>query len=229
MENTTAGLVTPRRKLGECNFFEYYCNMIIYGMLFAGKQTLQEIALNYITQEGSTALCRIDETSTCKYIQNVLDVGNFIRHFRTRHPEVAHKNGLLKDEIIPEKKPRNIPKRPVAMDAHLLIDSVLKMVTYNRLPLECVEWEGFRQILDALGAAVGVTINKTTVKSHLHGITEMIRKEITSEMRHKLISVKIDTASRFHRHILGVNVQYALNGEVVIRTLGNNNRQLCSY
>lgn len=185
------------------------------------KPTLQDIALRFINREGSAGSCAIDTAKKCKYTQTVLDVGNFIRHFRTRHPEAANKNGLLKDDVVPEKRARVIPKRPVAIDAQLLIDSIIKMVTYGGLPLEAMEWEGSKQLYGPLGAAVGVTINKSNVRAHLHGITELIRKAIADEMRHKLISIKIDTASRFGRHVLGINVQYALNGTVVIRTLGN--------
>lgn len=39
-------------------------------------------------------------------------------------------------------------------------------------------------------------------------------------MTDKLISIKVDSASRQNRHILGINAQYATGDQVVVRTLG---------
>lgn len=189
-------------------------------LIITEKLKLQDIAVRYIHREGISSRCFIEASSNCKYFQTILNIGNFIRHFRKKHPEASNKSGLLKDDDVPEKKPRIVAKRMVAMDRPLFIESIIKLVTYHHLPLACVEWEGLKQLIDPLAAAVEVTINRNTLKSHLQGITVEIRKALAQEMRFKLVSLKIDSASRLNRSVLGINVQYALKGKVVIRTIG---------
>ncbi|XP_062705386.1 uncharacterized protein LOC134287512 [Aedes albopictus] len=184
------------------------------------KKSLAEIALGFIRREGPKASCAIDAGSACQYSQDKLDVGNFIRHFRTRHLDFATANGLFKEKEVPAKKKRVVPKRPVAIDAPLIKDSLLKMVTYHNLPRRFVQWEGFKQLFDPLGAACGMTINEVNMMHDLTEFAQKLRTNIAEEMRGRLVSLKIDSAAYQNRHILGVNAQYAMNDNVVIRTLG---------
>lgn len=179
-----------------------------------------DIAAEFVVRDGEKAFCKIDSRSGCSYVQMKYDIGNFIRHFRSRHAAKANEIGILKEFDPSAKKPRLIAKRPIAIDKPLLIDSAIKMVSYHQLPLSCFEWEGIRQIFEPIGAAVGCKINSTNIKTHIQSIAHRIRDLLKEEMRNKLISVKIDSASRFYRHILGINAQYVLNSKVVVRTLG---------
>ncbi|XP_058454057.1 uncharacterized protein LOC131432031 [Malaya genurostris] len=93
------------------------------------------------------------------------------------------------------------------------------MIAFHNLPLRCFQWDGFKQIIDPLASAVGVTINTGNMIAFLKEISQRIRAEISSELQNKLFSLKIDSASRQNRHIVGVNAQYAINDVIVIRTL----------
>lgn len=184
------------------------------------KRTYTDIASAFITFDGNKAQCNIDANSDCVYTQDKYDSGNFIRHFRLKHSELANANGLLKDYEPPAKKPRIVAKRPIAIDLQLLIEAVVKLVTDHGLPLSCFEWEGFRLLLDPICQAVGCTLNRETIKDHLRIMAKRVKEILKDEMANKLISLKVDSASCHNRHILGVNVQYALGDKVVIRTLG---------
>nr|XP_029713643.1 uncharacterized protein LOC115257827 [Aedes albopictus] len=184
------------------------------------RKTLQDIAYQFIDRVGNQGACRIDEASGCCYVQTTCDVGNFIRHFRTQHPNAARQHGLYKDPDKIAKKPRTIPKRLVAIDRRLLLEALTKLVCYHNLPLSCVEWEGLKQLIDPIAAAVGVTVNRSKNKMFLHAIANRIRQALAAEMKNRLLSVKVDSASRYNRHVLGINVQYVLDCKIVIRTLG---------
>ncbi|XP_058465011.1 uncharacterized protein LOC131438775 [Malaya genurostris] len=183
------------------------------------KTTLAGIALRFIGHTNGKASCCIDAGSDCQYAQEKIDIQNFIRHFRTRHFEFAKTNGLIRDQEVSMKKQRVIAKRMVAIDKQLLMDSLLKMITFHNLPLRCFQWDGFKQIIDPLASAVGVTINTGNMIAFLKEISQRIRAQISSEMQNRLLSLKIDSASRQNRHIVGVNAQYAINDVIVIRTL----------
>lgn len=184
------------------------------------KKTLAEIALGFIRREGAKASCIIDTGTACLYTQEKIDIGNFVRHFRSRHHDLAVANGLFKEQEVPAKKQRVVAKRPVAIDAPLLKDSLLKLVTLHNLPRCFVTWQGFQQLLVPMGSACGVTVNEVNMMSDLKFFSQKLRENIGQEMKGRLISLKIDAASRHHRHILGVNAQYALNDKIVIHTLG---------
>lgn len=184
------------------------------------KRPLQEIALSFIHREGNKGICRIEESSGCTYVQMTMDVGNFIRHFRTKHTDAANKCGLLKETDASAKKPRLVSKRSIAIDTPLYMDSIVKLLTYHQLPLCFVEWEGMKQLMDPISAALGVTVNRNNVKTITHSVTDQIRKALSDELKNRLISLKVDSASRFNRHVLGINVQYFLDSKIVIRTLG---------
>lgn len=70
----------------------------------------RHIAARYVEKVGERAYCRIEGNKSCTYIQKIYDVGNFIRHFRTRHTDLAKEYGLLNEQTL-VKKPRNIPKK----------------------------------------------------------------------------------------------------------------------
>ncbi|XP_021694276.1 uncharacterized protein LOC110674301 [Aedes aegypti] len=184
------------------------------------KRTLQEIALQFIDRDGNSGSCRIDPKSGCTYVQVTCDIGNFVRHFRTQHADAARRNGLFKEQDTVAKKPRTIAKRLIAIDKRLLFESLAKLVCYHNLPLSCIEWEGLKQLIDPIAVAVGVSLNRNKNKAFIHAIANRIRTALSSEMKHKLLSLKVDSASRYHRHVLGINVQFVLDGKFVIRTLG---------
>lgn len=184
------------------------------------ERTLTEIVADFVERDGPKGKCIIEPDSNCKHEQAKYDPGNFIRHVRTKHPEKALEVGLMDEEDIAAKKPRIIPKRPIAIDQQLFVDSAIKLVSIHNLPLACLEWEGLKQLFDPIAAATGVTLNRTNIKPYLTSAAQKIRSVISNEMKGKLISLKIDSTSKYHRHILGINVQYALREKVVIRTLG---------
>lgn len=184
------------------------------------KRTLIDIASKFILRDTTKAFCNIDPEGNCTYVQERFDVGNFIRHFRLKHGELANANGLLKDFDSTVKKPRVIPKHSIPIDQQLLIESTVKLTTYHQLPISCFEWEGFKDLLGPITTALGCTLNRVTMREHHTKIAMRLKEILREEMHGKLICLKIDSAARYHRHILGINVQYALGDEVVIRTLG---------
>lgn len=184
------------------------------------KRTLIDIASTFILKDGAKAFCNIDPAGNCKYVQARFDVGNFIRHFRLRHDELANSNGLLQGFDPTAKKPRVIPKCPIPIDQQLLIESTVKLTTYHQLPLSCFEWEGFKDLLQPITTALGCTLNRSTMREHHTKIAMRLKEILKEEMHGKLICLKVDSAARHNRHILGINVQYAVGDKVVIRTLG---------
>ncbi|XP_062565658.1 uncharacterized protein LOC134227958 [Armigeres subalbatus] len=184
-----------------------------------GKRTYAAIAWGFIQKEENRFKCRIDIYGTCHYSQETYDVGNFIRHFRTVHPEAAFKNGLTK-ELEPVSKKRIIAKRLVAIDAQQYIGGCLKLTTDHHLPLRCFEWEGLKMLLDPISEALGVCVNRRNIKTLLATGSAGLKNTIKAEMAGILFCLRIDSASLHGRHILGIDAQFSIGNEIVTRTLG---------
>ncbi|XP_055637192.1 uncharacterized protein LOC129775933 [Toxorhynchites rutilus septentrionalis] len=188
----------------------------------SGGATKGEIASRFIKRDGDRGICNMDNElgNTCTYVQRKLDINNFIRHFRTQHPERAYIEGLqMEGELVP-KKPRIISKRLCAIDKSLLIEASIKLVTNHYLPVSCVEWEAMRMIFDPLTVAVGMTMDTRNLECHLKLSARKIKDTIVSEMKGCLISLKIDSVSRHNRHVLTISARYAIEDKIATRTLG---------
>lgn len=188
------------------------------------KRSFRSIAENCMVLENGFLVCRIEKNSECVYKQKPqrLDSGNFIRHLRSEHTELARARGLFKDEDSSGcvAKKRRVAKVQVAIDHQTIVESVVRMTGVEDIPVHKLESKGFKLLLDPLADALGMTINSEQVIKHLSVCAEKIKDHIRGEVKGKLLSLKIDSASRHNRHILGINVQFWDGQEVVIRTLG---------
>lgn len=188
------------------------------------RKFLSDLAAKFIAVTGEKGSekgsCIIDPESSCKHTQNKLEVQNFIRHFRSIHPEKANEAGFFRDQNPLAKKPRIVPKCNVPIDHQVLIEGTSKLIAYHNLPLSCFEWEGMKMLVDPIKKALDVPLDARIMKTHLSTGADLVKAEIANEVRGTLISLKIDSASRHNRHILAVLAQFALNGDVVTRSLG---------
>ncbi|XP_055644276.1 uncharacterized protein LOC129780248 [Toxorhynchites rutilus septentrionalis] len=75
-------------------------------------------------------------------------------------------------------------------------------------------------LLDPIADAVNIKVSRSNIKVWISAAANKLKSIMAVEMKHKLVSIKLDSASRHGRHVLGINAQYELNGKLVIRTLG---------
>lgn len=61
-------------------------------------------------------------------------------------------------------------------------------------------------------------INSQNIKKMIIPLCEILRKQIMEEIQGKLISIKVDAATRFNRSFLGINIQFMLNSGICLRT-----------
>ncbi|XP_049294166.1 uncharacterized protein LOC125769475 [Anopheles funestus] len=170
-------------------------------------------------------ICTIDTVNVCRYRQKSekFDPGNFIRHIRTAHPTLATAHGLQQEDSSAPGKQTKIMKVPVALDQQKLLEGIIKLVCLHNVPMMCVEWEGFKIILQPICDALKVQLNRKNLVCHLGAAVEKIRSAIFSAVQGNLLCLKIDSATRLGRHILGVNIQFydTEQEDIVIYTIGN--------
>jgi hypothetical protein len=107
----------------------------------------------------------------------------------------------------------------VAMTKEILLNACLELVTVNGRPFSLMADSGFRAIIKPLTSALDFTINPDNLRASVIEEAANVRKAISEEVRGKLISLKVDGASRHDRSVLGINIQFMKNGQICLRTL----------
>uniref|UniRef100_A0A182NT06 DUF4371 domain-containing protein n=1 Tax=Anopheles dirus TaxID=7168 RepID=A0A182NT06_9DIPT len=179
---------------------------------------------NCVATKNGHVVCSVDAINGCKYRQrsDKYDPGNFIRHIRTAHPALAKSHGLMQEETSAPVKQRKISKVSVAIDRQKLLEGIIKLICTHNVPMLCVEWEGLGIILQPICDALKMQLNRSNLVCHLGAAAQKIRLEISSIVKGKLLCLKIDSATRLGRHILGINIQFCdpEQNDIVIYTIG---------
>jgi bifunctional polynucleotide phosphatase/kinase len=108
------------------------------------------------------------------------------------------------------------------MDKHTLIEACINLVAVNGRPFEMMEDEGFQMLVDPIIKAIdkNAAINSKNIRDLTETYAEMRRKDISTLLKGKLLSIKFDCCTRLDRSILGLNVQFIQDGRLILRTLG---------
>lgn len=147
-----------------------------------------------------------------------------------RHIRECHRNVYCLITTIKKAKERgtgkaeNIIDLRVAVNVNDIWNGVVELITQNGLPFRFVESNGFRKIIQPYEIAlrrqnIYLNITAKQVKERIKRRTEEIKEHIRNEVKGKPVAVQLDIASRYNRSVLGVNISYAMDGEIKIRTL----------
>lgn len=139
---------------------------------------------------------------------------NLAQHLRHNHPEIYA-------QIAPGID-------PPLVDRLKFLQECVELVTVNGRPFACLSDSAFKSShktrLDKLHeAGCGFSLsnpNQKEVKDHLIKMSKQVRLKITNEVADKPLSILVDIVTKQQRSILGVSLQYALNGVLKIRSIG---------
>ncbi|KAH7945724.1 hypothetical protein HPB49_014717 [Dermacentor silvarum] len=169
--------------------------------------------------------------------------GNLQRHLQRRHKEVhdsiladkaSSTKRVVSDEVecCPAAKLRQVdiqsmfqhtPSKCVSLEIteDSIMNSCVELVTRNGRPFWLIDDSGFRKIIDPVLKALSAkrAITAETVKDKVQEQAKCKREEISQTLRKRMFSLKIDCASRLDRALLGINVQYAENGKLILQPL----------
>ncbi|KAH9379072.1 hypothetical protein HPB48_016497 [Haemaphysalis longicornis] len=104
------------------------------------------------------------------------------------------------------------------------MNSCVELVTRNGRPFRLIDESGFRKIIDPVLKALNaqLVITTETVKDRVQEEAKSKREEISQSLKNRMFSLKIDSASRLDRALLGINAQYAENGKPILQPLAMN-------
>lgn len=182
------------------------------------KPSLVSRAREFLTEEF------VDGKSTNRFKCNICSnpkslngsvPSNLVTHFKKVHKEIYLEQIAIKDE------------ESIDVQRLKTVHSCVEMVSINSLPFSALSSSGFRSALDEklrIFQLAGCGLNLadhhvTEIKEKVREVADEIRNAIKSEVKNKIISVMVDSATRLGRSIFGINIQYRHNGVLKIVTL----------
>lgn len=183
----------------------------------APKRSLQSRVKKYFTKQlddPTRYKCNIEKCDK-KLIGTTMQ--NLVSHAR------VHKDFFRKTFEIDAATEKEMPARRLQ-----LIQNWTEMVTVNGQPFAVLSKSGFRKSVKhevdyLMEAGYGQGLSKPkcrAVRDYIPRVASAIMNQIKSEVRHKFVSLMIDTATKFQKSILGLNCQYIIDSRVVIRSIG---------
>lgn len=163
-----------------------------------------------LEKRKKTHVCKL-----CKGEINAVKEWNLSSHLSNRHYDIFL-------EITSDKK------EPIPIKRLKLLQNCTEIVSINGRPFSYIHDSGFRAIIKDKLAEIEEgkhplnlsDKNLIVVKNHLSNTAEKIRTHIRDEVKGRPLSLMCDIVTKHNRSILGVSIQYSLNGKVKIRSIG---------
>jgi len=158
---------------------------------------------------------------------------NLMRHLKRKHPQhfeeidIKRKQKKAKTTDIQQSSLHSFISVSVKetinikTSADTLINACVEMVTKNGRPLAAIEDSGFRKIIDPILNALKnkTTINRHNIVDEINKKAKILIEDIKLMVKDTIISLKVDSASRLDRSILGLNAQFIHNAKIIVKTL----------
>ena len=109
----------------------------------------------------------------------------------------------------------------LGLDFATVWDACIELVTVNGRPFQLMNDSGFRMIVDKVLEGLGCSsrINQENIRKHVSIVARKIKDDLRNELKHRLVSLKIDCVTRLGRAIIGINLQFVRDGRIHLRTL----------
>jgi hypothetical protein len=158
----------------------------------------------------------------CSYELKVKHTGNMESHLMRMHKDIYEdikrkRSELTENQEVPEK----LKRISIYLSTEEFKKAIVEIVTVNGRPLQYLEDSGFQKIIKPILGALPekLTVSRRSARPWIHEEAEKLREEIKIELADKIISAKMDLATRLCRSVMGVNVQLVKNGRLRIFTL----------
>lgn len=173
---------------------------------------------------SKSAICLVKQSGvSCQQKISNNHHGNKIRHLKTAHPNIYDRIRKIKKKT----KLRNASGRiTVQLSIENVYAAFVELVSKNGRPIRICKDSGMRKLLDPILEAINVstgqqfTINDLIIKEKVNQAYEFVQNKIINEIESKSISLMIDITTKHNRSVLGINIRYLIDGQIVSRTIG---------
>lgn len=147
--------------------------------------------------------------------------GNLLRHLHGSISENGVHKALLDNESFEQLRSEKIASRLKGPrdDVSRIINACISLVTINGRPFSLLDDSGFQELVSLALGDKGDVITSRTIPKYISKAAQNMREYIREEVKVKILSIKIDGVTRQNRSIMGVNVQFVMDGVIQVRTL----------
>lgn len=155
----------------------------------------------------------------CKKDKNGKKRSNLISHLKIMHVDKYNES---------VKRPDKSSLIELRIKRLKLLQSCVRMVTIDQEPFALLHKTGFKGIIanklrkfEEAGIPLNLfDPNLKVVKDYIQKVAESIRNKLKNELSGRFVSLMADGVTKRKRSFLGIGVQYVLNGDLKIRSLG---------
>lgn len=160
------------------------------------------------------------ECVKCGKILSRKKISNWKRHYALIHKQDINEKEILSDEDSPQTSAKKI-KCNNRMDKNEFLKCCVGLVTAKNLPFRIFDdRKYFKPLISQWEQKFQTNINSRNIVSLLESFNANIREEIKRRVSNKMISLKVDIATRMDKSILGINIQYIKDFKICINTIG---------
>jgi hypothetical protein len=113
------------------------------------------------------------------------------------------KNFLARKRKLTDVDNDEVRKLFVHYSVSNVLDACVEMVTVNGRPFNFLADSGFQKLISPITNALNISINPEKIRELVPAKAAEIRRKITEELKGKLLCLKIDSAKRLDRSLLG--------------------------
>lgn len=193
------------------------------------NSSLGHLVFGYFNYDRETnkSNCKIKD---CKFpSMHGKHVSNLVQHLKRRHPDASTEFLQKRKKLLCDKGHVNRTSDTdtvvnVKISRKAFIAGCLKFVILDGRPFSIFNDDGFQLIASPILQEFErinkpIPISANYIQDIARNVQTDVMNRIKSEMRGKLVSLQLDLTNHFQRCILGLNVQYYVGDELVLRVL----------
>ena len=110
-------------------------------------------------------------------------------------------------------------KVSVEIDCETVKRALVNLLTVDGRPFSMINDIGFRMIINPILSALNMCVNLEKLNSFINEEYDKVKLCLEFDLKGKLLPIKMDIVKKRDRSVLGVNVQFVKNDELIIKTL----------
>lgn len=185
------------------------------------QQLFRKYEINVDGERKWKANCLV-QSCTASFSGKKVYNQNLYRHVFDHHHSLYEQ---IQAKYAPTEPVQKKKKISVLIDKDDIVRGCVLMVAKNGRPISALNDKGFRMILNPVldglkQSGVPLTINGNNIKRHISDYVAEFKAQVTREVIGRKVSVMIDTVTKHRTSIMGINIQYVINDDVITRTIG---------
>lgn len=163
-----------------------------------------------------------ENTSKCMLCSKSIagkHLGNMKAHLKRKHKDIVSEICNPHEELQEEQVEKKC-KISLQYDKTEVLDAWLNLVIKEGRPFCVLDSECLRTLVKPIFEALKLPmVSSSNVSSEIKLRAGKLRQHISKILQNKIVSIKVDSATRHTRRVVGINAQTIIGGQLITQTL----------